>query len=409
VNQGLPEPPYGDERLPLGDARQIAVEDSIKEVMTQKGKAEVQWAVDWGKDLLLLEAEGKGARINIPLDIAESGRYEIVARTAQAPDYGDYVALIDGEASNLDKRKPATSEIPFPGPEVFHGYLPEVYVAVDRPLGWFELTKGRHMISFVCVGRDERSAGYNFGVEDVILEKLPATAGQFEAAVERQLAPVLTEMPPAQPSGTPIYRGQPLSVYMAKLRHVPAADRAQAVRAIGSFGEDGAPAAEAVAAELADSDWQVRAAAAWALSQMGTKGAAEVPKLAAALSDSSPQVRSLAAIATEAMGPTAAPALSSLVQTLNDPVDYVRVATADALGALGPDGRLAVHALAERLLHADEEIMVLRSVAAALGNIGPDAKDALPALGQARKQLRVSYTAEAAIAKIEGRSVPSWW
>jgi HEAT repeat protein len=94
---------------------------------------------------------------------------------------------------------------------------------------------------------------------------------------------------------------------------------------------------------------------------------------------------------------------------LNDPVDYVRVATADALGAMGPDGRLAVHALAERLLHADEEIMVLRSVAAALGNIGPDAKDALPALEQARKQLRVSYTAEAAITKIEGRNVPTWW
>ena len=85
MNQGLPEPPYGEERLPLGNARQIAVEDSIKEVTTEKGKAAVQWGVDWGKDLLFLEAEGKGARINIPLDIAESGRYEIVARTAAGP------------------------------------------------------------------------------------------------------------------------------------------------------------------------------------------------------------------------------------------------------------------------------------------------------------------------------------
>ena len=409
VNQGLTEPPYGDERLPLGNAQQIAVEDAIKEVTTEKGKAEVQLAVDWGKDLLFLAAQEKGARINIPLDVAESGKYEIVARTAQAPDYGDYVALIDGEASNLDKRKPATSEIPFPGPEVFPGYMPEVYVAVDRPLGWFDLAKGRHTISFVCVGRDERSAGYNFGVEDVILEKLPATAGEFEPAAERQLTPVLVEMPPAQPAGTPVYRGQPLPVYTAKLRHVQSADRAQVVRAIGSFGEDGAPAAEAVAAELADSDPQVRAAAAWALSQMKAKGAAAVPRLAAALSDSSPQVRSMVAIALEAMGPAAAPALSSLVKTLNDPLDYVRVATADALGAMGPDGRPAVHALAERLLHTDDEVMVLRSVAAALGNIGPDAKDALPALEHTRQQLRVSYTVEAAIAKIEGREVPSWW
>ncbi|MGH9454428.1 MAG: glycoside hydrolase family 172 protein, partial [Terriglobia bacterium] len=257
VNQGLPEPPYGEERLPLGNARQIAVEDSIQEVTTVKGKAAVQWGVDWGKDLLFLEAEGKGARINIPLDVAESGRYEIVARTAQAPDYGDYVALLDGEATNLDKRKPATSEIPSPGPEVFHSYLPEVYVAVDRPLGWFQLEKGRHTISFVCVGRDERSAGYNFGVEDVILEKVPATAGEFEPKVKHQLAPVLPEAIPTQAPGTPIYRGRRLAAYVEKLSQAPAADRANVLRAIGSFGEDGATAASAIAGAMADRDPQV--------------------------------------------------------------------------------------------------------------------------------------------------------
>jgi hypothetical protein len=81
VNQGLPEPPYGDERLPLGNAQQIAIETSIKDVTAEKGKVEVQWGVDWGKDLLFLKAEGNGARINIPVDVIESGRYEIVART----------------------------------------------------------------------------------------------------------------------------------------------------------------------------------------------------------------------------------------------------------------------------------------------------------------------------------------
>jgi hypothetical protein len=48
-------------------------------------------------------------------------------------------------------------------------------------------------------------------------------------------------------------------------------------------------------------------------------------------------------------------------------------------------------------------------VADALGDIGPDARDALPALEQTRKTLRVSYTIEAAILKIEGKSVPTWW
>jgi len=90
-------------------------------------------------------------------------------------------------------------------------------------------------------------------------------------------------------------------------------------------------------------------------------------------------------------------------------VDYVRVPAATALGAMGTAARGAVHPLAERLLVRDEEVMVLRSVADALGDIGPDARDALPALEQTRKTLRVSYTIEAAILKIEGKSVPTWW
>lgn len=409
VNQELPEPPYGEARLPLGNARQIAVEDSIKDVTTEKGKASVQWGVDWGKDLLFLDAEGKGARINIPIDVDESGRYEIVARTAQAPDYGDYVALLDKEATNLDKRQPATSEIPAPGPEVIHSYLPEVYVAVDRPLGWFQLDKGRHVLTFECVGRDDHSAGYNFGVEDVILERLPATAGDFETGAEHQLTPTLPEATSPEILGTPLYRGKTLAAYREELRRAPASGRADVLRAIGSFGEDGSAAADDLAAALSDPDPQTRAAAAWALSQMGAKGASGVSALAQALSDSNPRVRSLAAVALESMGSAASPALPKLIQALRDPVDYVRVPAADALGSMGPAARAAVPALAQSLGVKDEQVMVLRSVATALGEIGPAAKDALPALEQVRAISRVSYAAEAAILSIEGKPVPTWW
>jgi len=260
VNQGLPEPPYGDQRLPLGNAQQIAIETSIKDVTAEKGKVEVQWGVDWGKDLLFLKAEGNGARINIPVDVTESGRYEIVARTAEAPDYGDYVALVDGQDTNLDERKPATSEIPFPGLDVFHSYLPEVYVSVDRPLGWFQLEKGRHTISFVCVGRDERSAGYNFGVEDLILERLPTSAGAFEPEVKHQLEPEPPATAPIEKPGTPVYRGDPLADYVQKLRQAAAPGLPDLLRAIGSFGADGAPASTLVTGMLADRDERVRAA-----------------------------------------------------------------------------------------------------------------------------------------------------
>jgi hypothetical protein len=65
--------------------------------------------VDWGKDLLFFEADGTGSRINVPLDIPEKGRYEVLARIAQAPDYGDYYALLDGRPTNPDIREAATS------------------------------------------------------------------------------------------------------------------------------------------------------------------------------------------------------------------------------------------------------------------------------------------------------------
>src|SRR5256885_11126806 len=37
------------------------------------------------------------------------------------------------------------------------------YTTLFRSLGWLDLQKGRHTLSFVCVGRDGRSSGYNLG------------------------------------------------------------------------------------------------------------------------------------------------------------------------------------------------------------------------------------------------------
>ena len=409
VNEDLPEPPYGDERLPLGNAEQLTVENSIQEVTTEAGKASVQREVDWSKDLLFFEAQGKGARINIPIDLAGTGRYELVAEMAEGPDYGDYVALLDGEPTNLDTRKPATSEVPSPGPEVLRNYLSEVYVALDRPLGWFSLTKGRHTLSFVCVGKDNRSAGYNLGINDVVLERISASAAEREPETKPQLIPELPQATPGVLAGVSIYRGLPLSAYRDKLKHATDPARPGVVRAIGAFGEDAAPAVSEVAVALNDPNSQVRSAAAWALSQIGPKGAAAVPALAKALSDSSPRVQGLAAIALKEMGAIAAPAVPNLVGALSDPVAYVRAAAANALGAIGPAARAAVHPLAERLLAKDEQGLVLGSVATALGDIGPDAKDALPALQQALEMRRIGSAAQEAILKIDGKPVPTWW
>jgi hypothetical protein len=396
VNEDLAEPPYGDERLPLGNAIQIAVEDSIGEVKTVKGKVSVQREVDWGRDLLFFEGEGPGSRIDIPIDVPGSGRYEILARIAQAPDYGNYYALFDGKAMNLDSREALTSEMPTTGPAIFQNYLPEVYVAVDHPLGWLPLKGGRHTLSFVCVGRDGRSAGYYLGINDVVLERVPE--GASTGASPQPLG--------GRGSTEAQYRGRPLSEYRKQLS---GSGRAAALRSIGAFREDAGAAATEAARMLTDSDSEVRIAAAWALSQMGPAGAKGVPALAKSLTDPDPLVRSLAAVALRSMGAKAVDAVPALIQALSDREPTVRSPAADALGRIGPAAKSAVRALGERLLVTGEVIYVLRSDATALGEIGPDAASALPALREVLKITRVTATAEEAILKINKQPVPGWY
>jgi hypothetical protein len=404
VNEGLPESPYGAERLPLGNATQIEVENSINDVTTERGKASVQREVFWSKDLLFFQAAGPGARINVPFDVPEDGYYEVLAEIAEAPDYGDYVASLDGKLTNSLTKTWGQSDVPPPGTEIIHNYANEVYVAEDRRFGWFNLPKGRHVLTFVCAGKDMRSNGYNLGIDNVVLEKVPSLTAPAKATAVLGKAGVVL----GASATSIVYRGEPLGFYLAELKSSASSQRPELIRALGNFGVDGQAAVPELAKTLADPDVGVRQAAAWSLSQVGPTAAKAVPRLIDVLADPDPHVRTLAAVALAAMGRQAEAAVPALIRALSDPVDYVRAPAADALGSLGPGARDAVQPLADRLLARGEPVFVLRSVSAALGDIGPDAKDALPALREALKMLRVTYTAQEAILKIEGRQVPTW-
>lgn len=400
VQEDLPEVPYGAARLPFGNATQVAVEDSLAGVTAENGTASVQREVDWSKDLLFFEAKGAGAKINIPIDIAEAGQYEIIAMLAQAPDYGDYYALLDGQPTNLDTRQAATSEIPFPGPEVFYNYLPEVYVSRDRALGMFQLTKGRHTLTFVCNGKDPRSAGYNFGIQEVDLERvLQAPASSTEEASAPK---------PTVSSDTAIYRGSALSFYVERLKFAAGNDRPDLLRAIGSFGASAAPAVEPLMAGLSDGDPETRGAAANALAQIGPPAVRSVPELAKLLADSAPRVRCQAALALKSIGPKSSGAVPELTRALSDSVPYVRASAADALGAIGPGSRAAISALIERLKTDPGPNYVFDSAIYALGNIGPDAREALPTLEEISHRVRLTAPAHEAILQIEGKPVPMY-
>lgn len=394
VNEGLPEPPYGEDRLPLGNARQLAIENAIHEVTAEHGKATVLKEVDWEKDLLYFEAEGPGAKINVPIDITEDGKYELIGLIAQAPNYGDYATLMDGKPMNLDERLPSTSEIPLPGPDVIYNYLPEVYVARDWSLGMIDLSRGRHTLTFVCTGKDSHSAGYNFGINDIVLEKMPDLAKHNDDEDE-------SESPAIANAGT-VYRGRPLSDYLRHLKAASGRARIKDLYAIGEFGADGAPAVPVLTAALADADTDVRAAAAGSLASIGAGDASTVQALTNALHGSEARIRVLAGLALKSLGPKSAPAVPQLIAELEDSELTVRLAAAQALGAIGAKAEPAVPALAAIIADKNEGRIMFRTAMIALGRMGPAAASAIPVLKEIAAR-RPDSTAAETILLIEGR------
>jgi hypothetical protein len=409
VNEDLPEPPYGAARLPLGNALQIEVENNLKDVTTEKGEASVQKEVFWSKDLLFLQAQGEGARVNIPFDVPKDGYYEVIAQIAQAPDYGDYVATLDGEPTNSTSLTWGPQKAVAPPIEIIHNYQPEIFVAPDHRLGWFKLSAGRHVLALTCVGKDKLSSGYNLGIDGVVLEEI-ATAEELARANGVGL-PRYEAIEPGiavhSPVAGVVYRGKPLSFYAAQLKQAAPELRADALRSIGAFGEDAAPALSVLSAALGDPDPEVRTAAAGAIGRVGPKASAVAPGVAMLLKDQHIQVREAAALALREMGKGAVRAIPDLCAALRDPAPTVRMTAAAALGRIGEPTNSVVQAMAAALEVPQEDVQVLRNICYALGNLGPGARGAIPAL-QHIQHLRVRYIAEEAIARIEGRPVPTW-
>jgi D-arabinan exo alpha-(1,3)/(1,5)-arabinofuranosidase (non-reducing end) len=346
-----PEPPYGVARLPQGNATQIEVENALQEAKGQKGKVSVSKDLFWSKDVLFFQGEGPGARLDVPFDVAEEGEYEVTTQVAQSFDYGTYSILLDGkpvQSAELE-HEPGADVLPTGS---LDGYKDETYVGLDMLLGWPRLTKGRHVVTFVCTGKAEASRGYNLGVDNLILARVGRDA------------------------------------WAESLRRSQGADRLRR-----------APEAD-VRRTLSDADPLVREAAAARLAGNRTLAATAVSELTPALDDDDPVVRGLAALALREAGAAAGPALGALIQRLKDPDPNVRLMSANAIGTLGPKASKAVPALIEAVRVLDDHVHVLRSVASALGAIGSAAAPAIPALEELTKLPRARWAAEEAIRKI---------
>lgn len=358
IARDQPPVPYGAARLPHGNARQLEVEDLIADVRAEGGAASVQKEVFWSKDLLFFEAKGPGAKLHVPFQVPEGGRYELVAQVAHSPDYGVYDVLLDGKP--LGGSEGLEHE---PGANTgragrINGYFTETYVAEDHLLGWVRLAPGRHTVTFACTGRHADSSGHHLGIDTLVLSRL---------------GPVV---------------------------ETEAARRARALREVGSRRQTTPDERQILREALNDPAPEIREAAAWSIGQLGEGAAPLVPALLPALRDGDLAVRGLAALALRDAGPAAEAALDPLVAALNDPDAGVRMMSAQAIAAQGPRAARVVEALIAACRRKDEHVHVQRSLADALGAIGPAARASLPELRALAVIPRVRWSAEAAIRKI---------
>jgi hypothetical protein len=358
IAHGLPVPPYGPRRLPQGNARQIEAEDLLSEVRGEKGNTSVQKEVFWSKDILFFEATGPGARITVPFDVPEDGRYELIALLAHAPDYGNYTAFVDGRrpgAAGDREHEPGANEGAMNQLQLYHT---ELYVAEDHLVGWLRLAKGRHELMFECVGKNSAATAYFLGLDSLVLSRV----------AERQ----------------------------------PAVNaEADDIRVLGQNPQVGADALALFRRSLAVTSDETREAAAWALTQLGARSAAAAPELIRALSDRDAVVRGLAALSLRNAGTGALPAVDRLIEGLKDEDPNVRLMSAQAIGGCGARAARAVTPLTEACRVPNEQVHVLRSLSDALGAMGKCASPAIPALKELAKIPRVRWSAEAAIRRVE--------
>ncbi|MBN2580048.1 MAG: DUF2961 domain-containing protein [Pirellulales bacterium] len=301
-----PPVPYGSARLPQGNARQIEVEKALAEVKAEGGKATISPELFWSKDVILFQAQGKGSKIEIPFDVPEEGDYEIYTEVAQASDYGIYTVLLDGKYPEVPQLEHE------PGADVrpqtqFDGYALETFVGLAYQVGWPHLTKGRHTLTFVCLGKNQASSGYNLGVDDIILAKVGPAAWAAAANVKE----------PRLPTGDAADLGRFLS-------DPNPVTRGLAALALRDKGREALPALPALMAALKDGDPDVRFMSGNAIGAIGREAEAAVPALIAAASVKNEDVRALRSYAL-ALGAIGKPAAVSALPVLKELAKIPRV------------------------------------------------------------------------------------
>ncbi len=308
-----PPLPYGPARLPQGNALQVEVEKALDQCRATDGKVSVSPELFWGKDVLLFEAQGKGAQLEVPFEVSADGDYELYTEVAQASDNGIYTVLLDGKPPHAPQLEHE------PGADVrpqtqFDGYALETYVGLAYQVGWVRLSRGRHTLTYVCSGKNEASAGFNLGIDDIVLAKVGREAWETATRV----------VPPELPSHKTEDLARVLTADEDPIR------RGLAAIALRDQGKSASTALPALVVALKDSEVSVRMMSANAIAAIGKEAASAAPDLIASGSVKDEQVHVLRSIAT-ALGEIGRPAATPALPLLRELAKIPRVqATAEA-------------------------------------------------------------------------------
>lgn len=299
IAQDQPAVPYGAARLPQGNATQIEVEKSIGDCRGTNGKISLGPELFWSKDVILFGGQGKGAAIEVPFEVVEEGDYELYTEVAQGSDYGVYTVLLDGKPPRaLDLEHEPGADV---RPQTqFDGYALETYVGLPYQVGWVRLTKGRHTLTYTCVGRNERSAGFSLGIDNIILAKVGAQAWAASSKVTEPCVP-----------------GDINGLRRTLQSHQDHVLRGMAAVALRDKGEEALPGLDELIAGLRDEEVGVRMMCANAIASIGPEASSAVAALIEAAEARGQHVHVLRSVAA-ALGSIGKPAAVAALPALRN-------------------------------------------------------------------------------------------
>lgn len=159
-------PDLPDQLLPLSQvsAPSIEAEDLIDNVTITGGRLEVQnmgnFNDSWGNDTQLWWIDGQpGSTLTLPLEVSESGEYEIVGFFTRAQDYGIISVSVNGELMG----------------DLMDGFDSKVSATGPISFGRKRLAAGVNEVTLTLLGKDARAAGfgggYLVGIDGFLLRK----------------------------------------------------------------------------------------------------------------------------------------------------------------------------------------------------------------------------------------------